>query len=100
MDADFVFLFGMYAPQADGTAQVSRDWYREATLVFTSQEMKNFMSNCFAVNGNPDRMFGFGFDDETKIIQTRGDKDRKYIDFTDFSLERRIAKIKDALANA
>ena len=75
-EADFFLLFGMYAPDAARTKIVTAGWYRDCTLLFTLEEMRSFMSSCLTVGGKEDRMFGFGFDDEQKVVQNRGDKDR------------------------
>ena len=55
------------------------------------------MDNCLTVKGTPDKMFGFGFDSPNQIFQTRGDKDRKYKDYSDFLLDNRIDEIKKYL---
>lgn len=96
-EADFFLLFGMYAPDPRKTTKVGPDWYKDCTLLFTLPEMKDFMSSCLTVGGRHDRMFGFGFDDEKKIIQTRGDKDRQYKEFTSYLLGNRIALLKQKL---
>ncbi len=44
-----------------------------------------------------DEMFGFGFDDEKKVVQTRGDKDRSCKNFTNYLLANRIALLKKRL---
>ena len=96
-EANFFLLFGLYAPDASRTKKISRQWYRDCTLLFTQQEMKNFMSSCRTRGGKPDRMFGFGFDDERRVAQTRGDRDRQLTDYTRFLLSRRISLLKTAL---
>lgn len=42
-------------------------------------------------------MFGFGFDDETKVIQARGDKDGRFKDYTHYVLANRISLLKERL---
>lgn len=96
-EADFFLLFGMYAPDPSRTTKVGANWYKDCTLLFTLREMKDFMSSCLTVGGQHDRMFGFGFDDEKKIVQTRGDKDRLHKEFTSYLLNNRIALIKGKL---
>jgi hypothetical protein len=91
--ADFVILFGMYAPDLAKTTRVSADWYKDCSLVFTREEMRQFMSDCKTVGGTPDRMFGFGFNDLSKIILTRGDMNRSGRDFTTYLLENRITEL-------
>lgn len=96
-EADFFLLIGMYAPDAARTTRVSADWYKDCTLLFTSKEMKHFMSSCLTVKGKEDKMFGFGFDDEQKVVQTRGDRNRGSIDFTDRLLANRIGLLREKL---
>jgi len=96
-EADFFLLFGIYAPNQSKTTKIGADWYKDCTLLFTLQEMKDFMSSCLTVGGQHDKMFGFGFDDEKKIVQTRGDKDRLYKEFTSYLLANRIALLKEKL---
>ena len=96
-EADFFLLFGLYAPDSGKTKKVARHWYKDCTLLFTQTEMKSFMASCRTRAGKPDRMFGFGFDDEHKVVQTRGDKDRRFKDYTGFSLSRRISVLKKIL---
>lgn len=96
-EADFFLLCGLYAPDAGRTKAIGTQWYRDSTLMFSRQEMKKFMASCLTRGGKQDRMFGFGFDDERKVVQTRGDKDRQFKDFTQFLLSKRIALLKTAL---
>ncbi len=94
-EADFFLLFGMYAPDPAKTTKVGADWYKDCTLLFTFQEMRDFMSSCLTVGGKHDKMFGFGFDDEKKVVQTRGDKNRQFKDFTSYLLANRITLLKE-----
>ena len=96
-EADFFLLFGMYAPNAGRTKIVNADWYKDCTLLFTLEEMKTFMLSCLTVGGTEDRMFGFGFDDEQKVVQTRGDKDRQGREFTDYLLANRVELLRAKL---
>ena len=92
--ADFVILFGMYAPEIERTERVSAKWYKDCSLLFTNEEMRTFMANCKTVGGKPDRMFGFGFNDLSKVVLTRGDMKRSHPDFTKHLLERKITELK------
>lgn len=96
-EADIFLLFGMYAPDPSKTTQVGAGWYKDCTLLFTLQEMKDFMSSCLTVGGHHDKMFGFGFDDEKKVVQTRGDKERLSKDYTSYLLANRIGLLKKKL---
>jgi hypothetical protein len=98
-EADYFLLFGMYAPEAARPKRISAGWYRDCTLLFTLEEMRTFMSSCLTVGGKEDKMFGFGFNDEQKIVQTRGDKDRQEKDFTDHLLAHRIDVVRAKLGD-
>ena len=95
--ADFVILFGMYAPDPSRTKPVSAKWYRDCSLLFTNEEMSAFMKDCKTVKGKPDKMFGFGFDDLSKIILTRGDMSRSQKDYTRCLLDRQVKEIMKRL---
>ena len=97
-EADFYLLFGQYAPDITQTRRVSAKWYRDMTLLLTYSEMKDFMDNCKTVRTRADdKMFGFGFDDDKKIVQVRGDAARRQKDFTEYLLPNRIQIIRNAL---
>lgn len=89
-EADFILLFGQYAPDVNQTRKVGPQWYKDMTLLFTHREMKDFISNCRTVGGKQDRMFAFGFDDDSKIVQVRGDERRGRKDFTGHLLANRL----------
>jgi hypothetical protein len=96
-EADFVLLFGLYAPDRARTKRINADWYRDCTLLFTNAEMRAFMANCLTVKGKPDGMFAFGFDEADAVYQTRGDATRRLTDFSDYVLERRVHLLRAAL---
>ena len=96
-EADFILLFGMYAPDAGRTKPVTAKWYGDCTLLFTKDEMKQLMQDCLTVGGQPDKMFGFGFNDSSAVFQTRGDKERKLKPYSDFLLDKRIKLIQEVL---
>lgn len=96
-DADFIILFGMYAPDAGRTKKVSAKWYCDCSLLFTKKEMERLMRSCLTVGGKPDKMFGFGFDNPSAVYLTRGDKARKQANYVDHLLERRIRLIRESL---
>ena len=98
-DADFIILFGMYAPDAGRTKKVSSAWYRDCSLLFSNVEMKVLMKSCLTRSGSLDKMFGFGFDDPNAVYLTRGDQDRQYKDYADHVLEKRIDLIKQSLCD-
>lgn len=92
--ADFFLLIGMYAPDSARTRPVNEAWYRDITLLFTYAEMLSFLQSCHTVAGKRDGKFGFGFDSEAKVEQTRGDRHRKYVDYTQYLLEHRLPLIR------
>jgi hypothetical protein len=96
-EADFIVLFGSYAPDRAQTKRIRPTWYRDCTLLFTKEEMRGFMANCLTRAGQPDRMFGFGFDDPRAVFQTRGDQNRRLRDFSDHLLETRLPLLKSVL---
>ena len=92
--ADFFLLMGMYAPDSAQTKSVGPRWYRDVTLLLTYVEMKKFIGDCQTVGGKPDGKFGFGFDDGSRIFQTRGDLLRKFEEFTHCLLDNRLEILK------
>lgn len=96
-EADFILLFGLYAPDRERTKRINASWYRDCTLLFSNAEMRTFMANCFTVSGKPDGMFGFGFDEPDAVFQTRGDATRRLTDFSNYLLERRAHLLRAAL---
>lgn len=96
-EADFILLFGMFAPNTGQTRPVTAKWYQDCTLLFSHEEMKELMDNCLTVGGKHDKMFGFGFDHSAAIFQTRGDKLRKLKDFSSHHLDNRVKILEDAL---
>ena len=96
--ADFFLLVGLYAPEPARTKPINKEWYQACMLLFTFKEMKAFMSNCLMVKGGDDRQFGFGFDTENRIVQTRGDQHRKQTEFTDHLLKKRAGLIEAHLS--
>lgn len=96
-EADFILLFGLYAPDRAQTKRINASWYRDCTLLFSNAEMRAFMANCLTVSGKPDGMFGFGFDESDAVFQTRGDSTRRLTDFSDHLLERRVHLLRAAL---
>ena len=97
--ADFVILVGMYAPKTGKTKRVSADWYEDCSLVFSRDEMRQFIKDCKTVKKRtPDQMFYFGFNDLKKVVLTRGDPKQAEPDFTKNLLEKRISELKKFLS--
>jgi hypothetical protein len=59
--------------------------------------MNDFMASCLTVGGKPDQMFGFGFDEPTKVFLTRGDQKRSLKDYSSYLLDVRMSLLRTAL---
>lgn len=97
--ADFYVLIGFFAPDPSSTAR-SKDpnKYQDVVLVFSQAEMVKLMDSCLTVRDrNPDRYFGFGFDEPDAIYQTRGDPNRQRQDFSHALLRNKGAAIRMAI---
>lgn len=99
-EADFILLFGLYAPDRGRTKRVAATWYRDCTLLFTNAEMRTFMAKCLTVSGKPDRMFGFGFNKPDAVFQTRGDQYRMLTNFSNYLLHNRLDLLRNALGTS
>ena len=95
--ADFFLLVGLYPPDASRTKRVGRSWYQTCMLLFTLVEMKELIDHCLNVGGGADGKFGFGFNTVDKIVQTRGDQQRRAIEFTHHLLHKRVQLLRDHL---
>ena len=97
-EADFFFLLALYPAIDLPQKRELGSWWAPQILVFSQAEMKQFLSSVRTVAGNPDKMFGFGFNDPKESFQTRGDPERQYRDFSAHLLARRTTLIEDFLA--
>ena len=88
--ADYFALIGLFPPTLAQTTKISSNWYSDCTLLFSYREMVELINNCVTVSGKPDSMFGFGFDDLSKIIYTRGDPLRSGRDFSGHTIDKKI----------
>ncbi len=66
---------------------------RNLTLLFTNREMADFLKSVLTKAGTPDKFFGFGFNDDEKIVHNRGNHGKPK-DFTRFLLRKRIGKLR------
>ncbi len=92
--ADFFCLVALY-PAID--AQERRElgtWWAPQILLFSQEEMRKFLEEVKTVGGKRDPMFGFGFDDPHEVHQTRGDRLRRSLDFSEHVLERRADQLR------
>ncbi|MCE4555244.1 hypothetical protein [Pelomonas cellulosilytica] len=87
-DADFFMLVGFYPRDlADTDRGKTPERYREVILLLNNSEMREVIKGCVTVReSKEDRYFGFGFDDTSKIVQTRG---KRGADFTHTQLSHR-----------
>jgi hypothetical protein len=92
--ADFFLLVGIYPPEENRTRKVKYSWWDAAVLLFTQAEMREFMAQVKTRKGDPDKMFGFGFDTPAKIILTRGDQERTMQDYSSHLFQSRIQVIE------
>jgi len=97
--ADFVVLFGLYAPNERSGRKGSRSWWQSHTLVFSHAEIGHLMSNVKTRGGKPDKMFGFGFDSADQAYLTRGSETGEHIDYASHLFVRQTANIRAALGD-
>lgn len=69
-------------------------WWAPLVLLFTQSEMHRFLLGIRTVSGGRDKMFGFGFNDPERVSQTRGDAQRRFLDFSDHLLRSRVGQLK------
>ena len=75
-NANWYILVGIYAkrPEDSNTTRATSTLWDKVMLAFTNKEMTKFIAE-LKQKKNPDKddkMFGFGFDDDKNIFQTRG----------------------------
>jgi hypothetical protein len=92
--ADFVILVGLYAPDLGRTKRVSARWYKDCSLLFGREEMREFLAECRTRRGKPDRMFGFGFDNLSEINANRGKMKLSRRNFAPHLLEHKISALR------
>lgn len=93
-DADYFALLGFFPRNTAQTTNITPTWYNDCTLLLSYSEMSELIEECRTVRGTSDSMFGFGFDDLSSVIYTRGDQFRSARNFSEHLLERKIIKIK------
>ena|GEM_PF-444529 len=94
--AEFIILTAIFTTNIDRPGKGSKKWYDDCSLLFTNNEMHQFFKECKNKKGKPDGSFGFGFNDLSSIILTRGDMDmgKTRKDFAGFLLKNRLDDIK------
>lgn len=97
-NANWYILVGIYAKRPDdaATAKAKSTSWDTIMLAFTNKEMQTFMDEVKQKKDptKDDLMFGFGFDDEKQIFQTRGCPIPR--DMTHYLIENRLEKIKNS----
>lgn len=65
-------------------------------LAFTNKEMRTFMNEVRQKKdpSKEDKMFGFGFDDNGRIVQTRGYAQQR--DMSAYLIENRLDEIRNS----
>ena len=94
-NANWYILVGIYAkrPEDADTAKAKSTSWDTIMLAFTNKEMAAFMAEVKQKKdpSKDDKMFGFGFDDEEHIVQTRGYATKR--DMSAYLLKNRLAEI-------
>lgn len=97
-NANWYILVGVFAKRPDDleSARMNRakcDSWDTIMLAFTNKEMNSFMATLKQKKDptKEDRMFGFGFDDNKNIFQTRGFTEPR--DMRPFLIENRLNEI-------
>ena len=98
-NADWFILVGIYPQFSSKYESKVSDIAKwdEIMLVFTKDEMKQFMSELKQKKtpDKPDTKFYFGFNDKTKIFRTRGYPQER--DMSEYLIEKRLIDIEKAL---
>jgi hypothetical protein len=95
--ADFVVLVAIYPAAAARESRAKSSWWSPVILLFTHDEMRAFLASVRTRAGHPDRMFGFGFDDEKRIFQTRGDSERLNAELSRHLLRHKVGILRSFL---
>jgi hypothetical protein len=95
--ADFVVLFGLYAPAERGGHKTNRSWWESHILVFSNKEAATLLASVKTRGGKPDRMFGFGFDSSDEAWLTRGSETGEPVEYSAYLLKRQVGRIRRAL---
>ncbi len=97
-NANWYILVGIYAkhPENELTAKAKSTFWDTIMLAFTNKEMQLFMSEVKQKKDptKDDKMFGFGFDNNRSIYQTRGHFENR--DMSQYLIENRIEEIKNS----
>jgi hypothetical protein len=97
-EADFFCLIALYPAVDAAQKRELGSWWSPQILLFSQDEMKQFLGTVKTVAGRPDRMFGFGFDTPDEAFLVRGDPERRFTPFSDRVLSARHSALRDFLA--
>jgi hypothetical protein len=97
-EADFFCLVALYPAVDAAQKRELGTWWAPQVLLFSQSEMRRFLRQVRTVGGRRDRMFGCGFDRPDQAFQTRGDSARRFRDFSDHLLPRRLGKLRRFLS--
>jgi len=95
--ADFFSLVALYPAIDVRQRRELGTWSAPQIMLFSQAEMRKFLSRVKTVGGKPDKMFGFGFDEPGAVYQTRGGQHRRFLEFSEYLLERRVEALKGFL---
>ena len=95
-NADWFVLVGIYAKLPKDAESIKGNSWGEIMLAFTNAEMHAFMDEVRQKKdpNKPDKMFGFGFDDTERILQTRGYAVKR--DMSQHLLKNRLEEIRNS----
>ncbi len=97
-NANWFILVGIYAKRPDdpSNAKAKSTCWDTIMLAFTNKEMQKFMNEVKLKkdSSKDDKMFGFGFDDNKMIFQTRGYEYHR--DMTPYLIENRLSEIQNS----
>jgi hypothetical protein len=94
--ADFLVLVSLYPTDQANRSKVPFRW-KPLVLLFERKEMQAFVASVKTRRGTRDKMFGFGFSDSGCVIQTRGDQQRRQLDFTAHVLAQKLPVLTQRL---
>jgi hypothetical protein len=89
-EADFFCLVALYPAIDVRQRRELGTWWAPQIMLFSQGEMRKFLAGVETVGGKADKMFGFGFDEPGEAYQTRGDRQRRFREFSGHLLERRV----------
>jgi hypothetical protein len=98
-EADFFCLVSLYPAVDAAQRRELGTWWAPQILLFSQTEMRRFLKSVRTVGGKKDGMFGFGFNQPDEAVQTRGDSKRRYRDFSEHLLSRRLANLRSFLSS-